>query len=98
MSLVDKDKETARKKGIMAAAATGGAAALMFAVNPVLGVIALVPELELVPLEKLTVEPTSLFLALDEIQDPQNFGASIRSAVVTTGRKLTRLNWSRARP
>ncbi len=45
------------------------------------GVIASVPELELVPLEKLAIETDSLFLALDEIQDPQNFGASIRSAV-----------------
>ena len=43
MSLADKDKDTARKKGIVAAAATAGAGALMFAVNPVLGVIALVP-------------------------------------------------------
>lgn len=43
MSLADKDKETARKKGIVAAAATAGAGALMFVVNPVLGAIALVP-------------------------------------------------------
>jgi 23S rRNA (guanosine2251-2'-O)-methyltransferase len=40
-----------------------------------------VPELELLPLSKLEVAPDSLFLALDEIQDPQNFGAVIRSAV-----------------
>jgi 23S rRNA (guanosine2251-2'-O)-methyltransferase len=45
------------------------------------GVMALVPELRLRPLAELTVEPTSLFVALDEIQDPQNFGAVIRSAV-----------------
>jgi 23S rRNA (guanosine2251-2'-O)-methyltransferase len=45
------------------------------------GVMALVPELRLRPLAELSVEPTSLFVALDEIQDPQNFGAVIRSAV-----------------
>jgi len=45
------------------------------------GVIAMAPELRLHALSDLSVEPTSLFLALDEIQDPQNFGAAIRSAV-----------------
>jgi len=45
------------------------------------GAMAEVPELELLPLSKLEVAPDSLFLALDEIQDPQNFGAVIRSAV-----------------
>ena len=45
------------------------------------GVMALAPELRLHALDTLTVDPTSLFLALDEIQDPQNFGAAIRSAV-----------------
>ena len=45
------------------------------------GVMALVPELRLHSLASLTVDPSSLFLALDEIQDPQNFGAAIRSAV-----------------
>jgi 23S rRNA (guanosine2251-2'-O)-methyltransferase len=45
------------------------------------GVMALVPELRLRPLAELSVEPASLFVALDEIQDPQNFGAVIRSAV-----------------
>jgi len=45
------------------------------------GVLAFVPELRLRPLAELAVEPGSLFIALDEIQDPQNFGATIRSAV-----------------
>jgi 23S rRNA (guanosine2251-2'-O)-methyltransferase len=45
------------------------------------GVLALVPELRLWPLAEIAVEPASLFLALDQIQDPQNFGAAIRSAV-----------------
>jgi 23S rRNA (guanosine2251-2'-O)-methyltransferase len=45
------------------------------------GAIALVPDLRLVPLAKLAVDRTALFVALDEIQDPQNFGAVIRSAV-----------------
>ncbi len=39
------------------------------------------PELQLLPLETLLAEPTLLALALDGIQDPQNFGAVIRSAV-----------------
>lgn len=42
------------------------------------GVIAFVPPLALVPLEE--VDP-SLVVALDELEDPQNFGAVIRSAV-----------------
>src|SRR5450432_1780847 len=45
------------------------------------GAMALVPELRLVPLAELEVTSDALFLALDEIQDPQNFGAVIRSAV-----------------
>jgi 23S rRNA (guanosine2251-2'-O)-methyltransferase len=39
------------------------------------------PELSLVPLETLLDDPALLALALDGIQDPQNFGAVIRSAV-----------------
>lgn len=42
-SLRQRDMDTARKKGWAAAAATGGAVALMAAVSPVLGVIALAP-------------------------------------------------------
>jgi hypothetical protein len=44
MSLADKDKETARKKGLVAAAATAGAGVLIATgAAPILGVIALVP-------------------------------------------------------
>lgn len=39
------------------------------------------PELELLPFEGLLADPALLALALDGIQDPQNFGAVIRSAV-----------------
>jgi len=39
------------------------------------------PELVLTPLEELLEDPELLALALDGIQDPQNFGAVIRSAV-----------------
>lgn len=39
------------------------------------------PELTLTPLEDLLEDPELLALALDGIQDPQNFGAVIRSAV-----------------
>jgi hypothetical protein len=42
MSLAEKDRETARKKGLIAGATTAGSVAL-FVVNPVLGAIALVP-------------------------------------------------------
>jgi 23S rRNA (guanosine2251-2'-O)-methyltransferase len=45
------------------------------------GAIALVPELRIKRLEDLEVGPRALLLALDELQDPQNFGAVIRSAV-----------------
>ncbi len=43
MSLRDNDTKTARKKGLVAAAATGGAVALMAVGAPILGVVALVP-------------------------------------------------------
>lgn len=39
----DNDTKTARNKGLVAAAATGGAVALMAVGAPVLGVVALVP-------------------------------------------------------
>jgi 23S rRNA (guanosine2251-2'-O)-methyltransferase len=49
------------------------------------GAIAFAPDLSLVELADLVREvseqPTTLLLALDEIEDPQNFGAVIRSAV-----------------
>jgi 23S rRNA (guanosine2251-2'-O)-methyltransferase len=47
------------------------------------GVIALAPELRLTPLAELPalLDPPSLFVALDGVMDPQNFGAVIRSAV-----------------
>ncbi len=45
------------------------------------GVIAWGPPLRLVPLEPLLHEPGLVALAIDEIQDPQNFGALVRSAV-----------------
>jgi hypothetical protein len=44
MSLAEKDKQTARKKGIVAAAATGGVAALAVVGAPVaLTIIAVLP-------------------------------------------------------
>jgi 23S rRNA (guanosine2251-2'-O)-methyltransferase len=49
------------------------------------GAIANAPDLAIVPLEvlleTLTENPAAIFVALDEIEDPQNFGAVIRSAV-----------------
>jgi len=49
------------------------------------GAIATAPDLALVPLEvvleSLAQNPKAIVVALDEIEDPQNFGAVIRSAV-----------------
>ncbi len=45
------------------------------------GVIAVAPELTLHALSDLVLGPQALLVALDEIQDPQNFGAVIRSSV-----------------
>jgi 23S rRNA (guanosine2251-2'-O)-methyltransferase len=45
------------------------------------GVVAWGPELTLLPFEPLLDDPQLLALSLDGIQDPQNFGAVIRSAV-----------------
>src|SRR5262249_19614339 len=49
------------------------------------GVVCWAPPLVLTPLAELLAEEGSLTLALDEIQDPQNFGAVIRSAVAVAG-------------
>ena len=49
------------------------------------GVAALAPDLELVSFDALLAEPTALILALDSLQDPQNFGAVVRSAVALGG-------------
>jgi len=49
MSFASKDKDTARKKGLIAAAATGGAAALIVTgAAPILGIIGLIPSAYLV--------------------------------------------------
>ena len=45
------------------------------------GAIALAPELRIAPLDEVISAPDGLVVALDEVQDPQNFGAVIRSAV-----------------
>jgi len=45
------------------------------------GVMATVPDLTITALSDLTVDASTLLLVLDEIQDPQNFGAVVRSAV-----------------
>jgi 23S rRNA (guanosine2251-2'-O)-methyltransferase len=45
------------------------------------GAVAFAPELRMVPLHELVLGEDALVVALDEVQDPQNFGAVIRSAV-----------------
>jgi 23S rRNA (guanosine2251-2'-O)-methyltransferase len=45
------------------------------------GTIAVAPDLKLVALEELALGPEALVVALDELQDPQNFGAVLRSGV-----------------
>ena len=45
------------------------------------GAIALAPELGMASLADVAVDASTLVVALDEVQDPQNFGAVIRSAV-----------------
>jgi 23S rRNA (guanosine2251-2'-O)-methyltransferase len=45
------------------------------------GTAAWAPGLEIVPTEAVLASPDLLALALDGVQDPQNFGAAIRSAV-----------------
>jgi 23S rRNA (guanosine2251-2'-O)-methyltransferase len=49
------------------------------------GVLCWAAPLEIVELEQLLVDPQLLAIALDGIQDPQNFGALIRSAVGLAG-------------
>ena len=45
------------------------------------GVAALAEELAIVELAEMTVDERTMIVALDEIQDPQNFGAIVRSSV-----------------
>ena len=45
------------------------------------GAIAFLPELAIVSLDEVPLAADTLIVALDEVQDPQNFGAAIRSAV-----------------
>jgi 23S rRNA (guanosine2251-2'-O)-methyltransferase len=45
------------------------------------GAVAFAPALRLTPLDDLPFGDDTLLVALDEVQDPQNFGAVIRSAV-----------------
>lgn len=48
------------------------------------GAVAFASELRVTPLHDVALDDRALVVALDEIQDPQNFGAVIRSAVAMT--------------
>jgi 23S rRNA (guanosine2251-2'-O)-methyltransferase len=52
------------------------------------GVMALAPELALQDWAQVVRRPDLIAMALDRIQDPQNFGAVVRSAVATGGAAL----------
>lgn len=52
------------------------------------GAAAFAPELPLASLDDLLVRPDLLGVALDRIQDPQNFGAVVRSLVALGGNAL----------
>lgn len=45
------------------------------------GAIAFAPALRILELHEVPLEPSTLLVILDEIEDPQNFGAVVRSAV-----------------
>lgn len=45
------------------------------------GAVAFAPELRLVTLDEVIEAPNGVVVALDELQDPQNFGAIVRSGV-----------------
>lgn len=49
------------------------------------GVVAFAPPLQLIELDELIADKHLLAIALDEVQDPQNFGAVVRSAVAIAG-------------
>lgn len=52
------------------------------------GVAALAPELSLLPIDRLVRDGDPIIVVLDEIEDPQNFGAIIRSAVALGARAV----------
>jgi 23S rRNA (guanosine2251-2'-O)-methyltransferase len=45
------------------------------------GAIAIAPELALTSIDDVAIDDATLIVALDELEDPQNFGAIVRSAV-----------------
>ena len=71
----------ARDQGVTAAAASRGELDRRAAGARHQGAVAIASDLQMTPLEQLTVDEHTLVVALDELQDPQNFGAVVRSAV-----------------
>jgi 23S rRNA (guanosine2251-2'-O)-methyltransferase len=52
------------------------------------GALAIAPELVLSSWSEVVLRPDLIAMALDRVQDPQNFGAVVRSAVATGGAAL----------
>ena len=71
----------ARDQGVTAAAASRGELDRRAAGARHQGAVAIASDLQMTPLEQLAVDEHTLVVALDELQDPQNFGAVVRSAV-----------------
>jgi 23S rRNA (guanosine2251-2'-O)-methyltransferase len=71
----------ARDRGVSVERATRGELDRLTRGGRHQGAVAFAPELQVRSLDELTLGPDALVVALDELEDPQNFGAVIRSAV-----------------
>lgn len=75
----------ARDRGASTARAAGARLDRLSRGSEHQGVVAWAPELRLVDLGAVLSRPRGVTLGLDGVQDPQNFGAAVRSAVGVAG-------------